>query len=315
MFPEFFTDHVVPSPIPIYANNRPISTWNGTTHTDIVYDDDDNYDGRTDYDYAYGDSFNMNDPSARVQFEQCLHNRLLAAHHIDTATTNTQVPQATPQTTPYVNQSKHATTTMKETHKDPRPPYKYDTLQLPFLTTHYEYTKEYTDEFTLYTVPHYITRKTHPGHDNYLYRRWNNPTARSKKTRKTTQRLPVTTKDDTSVTPTLDTLPTLDTRSSHQTNIDPDTILSITIWNQPIAQYRIPSRSNHTRNRSREQPSTAVQYALIGIHDKLLHPRKLPCLLHLFTRIICVVLPCFVLLADSFTMVKVDDRYPDEWND
>ena len=35
-------------------NHRPISTWNGTTHTDIVYDDD--YDCCTDYDYAYGDS-------------------------------------------------------------------------------------------------------------------------------------------------------------------------------------------------------------------------------------------------------------------
>ena len=57
MFPQFVTAHVAaPSLIPIYANDRPISTWNGTTHTDIVYDDDNDYDGRTDYDYAYGDS-------------------------------------------------------------------------------------------------------------------------------------------------------------------------------------------------------------------------------------------------------------------
>ena len=66
------TANVAAVPIPIYANNRPISTWNGTTHTDIVYDDDDNYDGRTDYDYAYSDSFNMNDPSVQLQFEKCL---------------------------------------------------------------------------------------------------------------------------------------------------------------------------------------------------------------------------------------------------
>ena len=115
----------------------------------------------------------------------------------------------------------------------------YDTLQLSFLATHYENTHNYTDEFPLYTVPHYITRKKRSGHDNYLlYQRWNNPTARSttKKTRK--KRLILTrsiTKDDPSVTPTLTTLSTLDTRSLHQTNIDPDTILRITIWNQPIA--------------------------------------------------------------------------------
>ena len=85
------------------------------------------------------------------------------------------------------------------------------------------------------------------------------------------------------------------------------------IWNKPIVQYRMPIRPN-TCNRSRH-PSTAVQYALIGVYDKLLHPRKLPCLLYLFTSIICVVLSCFNLLADFFNMVKIDDRYPDEWND
>ena len=74
-----------------------------------------------------------------------------------------------------------------------------------------------------------------------------------------------------------------------------------------------PSASDPNQSRP---PSTAVQYALIGVYDKLLHPRKLPCLLYLFTRIICVVvLSCFILLVDSFTMVKIDDRYPDEWND
>ena len=53
----------------------------------------------------------------------------------------------------------------------------------------------------------------------------------------------------------------------------------------------------------------------VSIYDKLLHPRKLPCLLYLLTSIICVALSCFILLADFFTMVKIDDRYPDEWND
>ena len=57
MFPQFVTARVaVPSLM------HPISVWDSNTHTDSVYDDDD-YDGRTDYDYTYGDSFNMNDPS------------------------------------------------------------------------------------------------------------------------------------------------------------------------------------------------------------------------------------------------------------
>ena len=70
-----------------------------------------------------------------------------------------------------------------------------------------------------------------------------------------------------------------------------------------------------TRNRSLPDPSIAVQHALIGVYDKLLHPPNVSRLLPTFTRIVCVVLSCFILLADSFTMVKIDDRYPDEWND
>ena len=186
---------------------------------------------------------NMNDPSVRLQFTQCLktvqfNNYLQDAHHIDTAPTNT-----TTTTTPSKN------TTMKHTHKDPQIPYRYDTLQLLFLTTHYDNTKDYVDEFPLYTVPHYITRKKHPGHDNYLYRRWNNPTASHKHTTKKTRTKRLlakhsTAKDDTSITPTLNTLSTLDTRSSHPTNIDPDTILSITIWNQPMVHYSTECRSD-----------------------------------------------------------------------
>ena len=299
-------------------DHRPISTWDGTTHTDIVYDGDEDYNGTNDY--AYGDPFNMNDSSNQLQLTQCLktvqfRKQLQATNHATNQTTSQATPQATPQTTPHKNQSKQ--TTMKHTKEDPTP-YMYDTLQLMFLTTYYDNTKNYVDEFPSYTVPHYITRKKqHPSHDNYLYRRWNNPTARSNKTKKTRtkHRCPlVTTKDDTSVTPTLETLCTQDTRSSSQTKAD--ILLSITIWNQPIVQYRMPIRPfiTSTRNRSRH-PSTAVQHALIGVYDKLLHPPNVSCLLPTFTRIVCVVLSCSILLADSFTLVKIDDRYPDEWND
>ena len=257
----------------------------------------------------------MNDPSTRLQFAKSLQ---AVQDHDDTMKKYTKaVPQVVPQAIPQAtttNTSKH--TTMKHTHEDSPPPYKYDTLQLLFLTTYYENnTHEYNDEFPLYN----ITRKKHPSHDNYLYRRWNNPTARKpkKKTRTTHQHLPAhdTAKDNPSVTPTLETLSTLDTRSTHPTNTDPDTILSITIWNQPISQYRIPFRPN-TRNRTRH-PSTAVQYALIGVYDKLLNlnPSKLPCLLSFVTSIIYAALSCSILLAEPFSMVKIDDRYPDEWND
>ena len=285
-------------------NHRPISTWDGTTHTDIVYDDDDDYNGTNDY--AYGDPFNMNDSSNQLQFTQCLktvqfQKRLQATQ------------QAAPQATT-TNTSKHAT--IKPTNNDP--PHIYDTLQLLFLTTHYETrTNDYVDEFPLYTVPHYITRKKHPGHDNYLYRRWNNPTVNKHKTKKTRtkhQRLLFTTiKDDTSVTPTLETLCTQDTRSSNQT--DADILISITTWNKPIVQYRMPTRPFASDRKRSRHPSTAVWYALIGVYDKLLNPLKIPCLLSLFTSIISAALSCFILLADSFTMVKIDDRYPDEWND
>jgi hypothetical protein len=170
-------------------------------------------------------------------------------------------------------------------------------------------------------------------HDAFLYNRWN----KTKRNKNTTTISPSTTKptpaaatsgkttdyaqpiklvkDDPSITPTLETLCTLDTYSLHPNTITTDTIISITIWNQPIVQYRMPIRPfTSTHNQSR-QPSTAVQYALIGVYNKLLNPSKLPWLLSFFTSIISVALPCFILLADSFTMVKIDDRFPDEWND
>ena len=170
---------------------------------------------------------------------------------------------------------------MKHKNEDPVP-YMYDTLQLSFLTTHYESADDYTDQFTLYTVPQYITQKKHPCHDNYLYRRWNNLTTHKHKTKKTRTNHP---KDDTSVAPTLETLYTINTTPRQHGNAD--MLLSITIWNQPIVQYRLPTRpSAPTRNRSWEHPSTAVQYVLIGVYNKLLIPSKLPCRLPLLYSII-----------------------------
>ena len=86
MYPKFVTTHVaVPSPIPIYANDRPISTWDGTTHTaDIVYANDDSYDGRTNYNYAYGDSFNM------IYFKSASKPRPKPRHNKNTQTNTWQ---------------------------------------------------------------------------------------------------------------------------------------------------------------------------------------------------------------------------------
>ena len=165
-------------------------------------------------------------------------------------------------------------------------------------------------------------------HDAYLYHRWNRNNRNKKNTSSTTK---------PTITPVSPLLPIKQPmHPSYKSRMiypsrphlrpfvpltpawtkfiysNTDAILNITIWNQPIVQYRMPIQPN-TRNRSRH-PSTAVRYALIDVYDKL-NPSELPCLLPFFTSIICVVLSCFILLADSFTMVKIDDRYPDEWND
>ena len=140
-----------------------------------------------------------------------------------------------------------------------------------------------TRSVPLYSPPKYAKNDDH---DAFLYHRWNKTNTNknsntirpsTNKTRpavnsKTVEHTPtaIQVKDDPSVTPTLKTLCTLDTCSSDSTCTDTDVILSITIWNQPIVQYRMPTRST-IRNQSRH-PSTAVQYALIGVYDKLLHP-------------------------------------------
>ena len=100
--------------------------------------------------YANGDSFNMNDPSIRLKFEKFLQMKHTQA-----------IPQAKPQQT---HPSKNTTelthedpppikhTTMKHT-KDSQPPHKYNnTLQLSFLKHYENNTKDYVDEFLLYTV-------------------------------------------------------------------------------------------------------------------------------------------------------------------
>ena len=191
--------------------------------------------------------------------------------------------------------------------------------------------KRKQDEFFLpKKAAHTSTAKPPPptymndNHDAFLYHHWNNKNKINNGTNKPTTApwntasapIEIHVKDDSSVTPTLETLCTLDTWSLDPSNNDTDAILNITIWNQPIVQYWMPTRSTmYTRNQSREHPSTAVQYVLIGVYyNKLLNPQKLPCLFYLFTSISCVVLSCFNLLADFFTMVKIDDRYP-EWND
>ena len=71
-------------------------------------DDDDNKYGCTNYEYAYGDSFNMNDPSVRLQFKSCLQTYRNRKERIDT---HKKYTQATPKAS---SQQKHPS---KNTHK------------------------------------------------------------------------------------------------------------------------------------------------------------------------------------------------------
>ena len=82
---------------------------------------------------------------------------------------------------------------------------------------------------------------------------------------------------------------------------------------EPIIHYRMPNWSNARRNQSRLDPSTAVQYALIVVYNKLLNPLKLPHLMSVFTSTVCIVLSCFVLLADSFTPDPGQTWWPIPW--
>ena len=99
-------------------------------------------------------------------------------------------------------------------------------------------------------------------HDSYLYHRWNDkkrkdtvtlkPAPAGNSTNSTTTAyapIEIPVKDDPSVTPTLETLSTLETQPSDPTYNDTDAILNIMIWNQPIVEYKVPIRPN-TRNRS-----------------------------------------------------------------
>ena len=108
--------------------------------------------------------------------------------------------------------------------------------------------------------------------------------------------------------------------SSHQPTRDPDTILNITIYLEPTYCTVSNSLSNWYLSHpffshSRLNLSTAIQYALIGVYDKLSNPLNKDTTNSVYiTRNVCVVSSCFVLLADSFTLVKIDHQYPDEWN-
>ena len=95
--------------------------------------------------------------------------------------------------------------------------------------------------------------------------------------------------------------------------LDESKLIIFTIWNQPIVQYTMPNQPNTCHRSIRS--STAVQYALLGVYNKLLNPPTFSCLFSTSNSIVCVVMSCSVLLADSFTLVKIDNQYPDEWND
>ena len=82
----------------------------------------------------------------------------------------------------------------------------------------------------------------------------------------------------------------------------------IIIIMQTLTNSQVPQQISHQPNTCHQSwldPSTALQYALIGVYDKLLNRPILSCSLYLFTCIVLVALSCFVLLADSFALVKI----------
>ena len=93
--------------------------------------------------------------------------------------------------------------------------------------------------------------------------------------------------DDPSVTPTLETLYTLDIWSLYQTiTLYIPSLVPQSRINQPIVKYR---RSN-IWYQSWLPHSTAVQYALVGVHNKLLHPPT-------FSPIYCLyLLTCSIII-------------------
>ena len=66
-------------------------------------------------------------------------------------------------------------------------------------------------------------------------------------------------------------------------------LINITIWNQPLVQYQMPKRPT-THNQSIPDPSIAVQYALIGVYNKLIHSPKFSCQFSNFNNSIVSVL-------------------------
>ena len=93
-------------------------------------------------------------------------------------------------------------------------------------------------------------------------------------------------------------------------------ILSIAIWNQ-LANSKVYHILHQPNTCHQKPPSTAVKYALLGIHNKLFYPPTFFCLLSTFNYIVCcsVVLSCFGLSTNLFILVKIDDQHPNEWNE
>ena len=107
-------------------------------------------------------------------------------------------------------------------------------------------------------------------HDDYLYHCWNNTKKHHKHTSTNKQASAV--KDELSTTHTLDTLCTLDTSDPDKKLAATNMLINLMIWNQQIIRYQIPNQPNTTTTQSWLPCGTAVQYALIGVNEKLPNP-------------------------------------------
>ena len=85
---------------------------------------------------------------------------------------------------------------------------------------------------------------------------------------------------------------TLDTGDPNKKLAGINMLINLTIWNEPILQYTNPRPIRH---QSTLEPSTAVQYTLFGVNEKLFNllQNHRPSYT-LFSNIVCVVEYCLV---------------------
>ena len=159
----------------------------------------------------------------------------------------------------------------------------------------------------MYTKPTYITKKRRIIMPMSIIRK-KHETKPSVTPNTVPSSVTFTPKDDLPVTVTpiiLETLCIHNTCSSHQTTRTPDTILNITIWNQPLVQCLMPNQQPYAYTRQQSvRPSTTIVVCSAWCvrqttQSSLQH--SLSCSLLLIIVVFSVLSGCLVLHSVSFS--------------